>query len=275
MAQELSPHKRARIADLFFQGHSQQGIASKLGINQSTVSRCLDEFRFIVEQDGIGTLEKEAGTTMNDFRSLHNLAVELRKSKLSIEETKMGLKIHRMLEKFGISEEHYDEILQSITKMKSEGFIEAAMKLVKLETSTGKSYIDIVSEFESLSSEVANLGESRANLKEENKTLREDKVKLAQANKNKRREIQEFSDEMKQKQAALNAELMKKMQDTGLTMTRIEKLEPLTHTLKQLDIADDKLENYLREHQQLEELGITWKNFKTMLEAMKNETKED
>jgi len=275
MAQELSSYKRARIVDLFFQGHSQPSIACKLGINQSTVSRCLGEFRFIVEQEGVETLERELGTMMNDFRSLHNLAVELRKSKLSIEETKMGLKIHRMLEKFGISEEHYDEILQSITKMKSEGFIEAAMKLVQLEASTGKSYIDIVSEFESLSSEVANLGGSRANLKEENKTLRGDNTKLTQANKNKRREIQKLSDEMKQKQSTLNAELMKKMQDTGLTMTRIEKLEPLTHILKQLDIADDKLEIYLNEHQQLEELGITWENFKTMLEAMKNETKEN
>jgi len=187
----------------------------------------------------------------------------------------MGLKICRMLEKFGISEEHYDEILQSITKMKSEGFIEAAMKLVQLEASTGKSYIDIVSEFEALSSEVANLGESRANLKEENKTLREDKVKLTQANKNKRQEIQKLTDETKQKQSTLNAELTKKMEETGLTMTRIEKLEPLTHILKQLDIADDKLESYLHEHQQLEELGITWENFKIMLEAMKNETKED
>jgi len=275
MAQELSPHKRARIADLFFQGHSQQGIASKLGINQSTVSRCLSEFRFIVEQEGIGTLEKELGTMMNDFRSLHNLAVELRKSKLSVEETKMGLKIHRMLEKFGISEEHYDEILQSITKMKSEGFIEAAMKLVQLEASTGKSYMDIVSEFEALSSEVGNLGESRANLKKENQTIRGDNTKLTQANKNKRREIQKLTDETKQKQSTLNAELTKKMEETGLTMTRIEKLEPLTHILKQLDIADDKLESYLHEHQQLEELGITWENFKIMLEAMKNETKED
>jgi predicted transcriptional regulator len=275
VAQELSPHKRARIADLFFQGHPQQGIASKLGINQSTVSRCLDEFRFIVEQEGIVTLEKELGTMMNDFRSLHNLAVELRKCKLSIEETKMGLKIHRMLEKFGIDEEHYDDILQSITKMKSEGFIEAAMKLVQLEASTGKSYIDIVSEFEALSSEVSNLGESRANLKKENQTIRGDNTKLTQANKNKRQEIQKLTDETKQKQSTLNAELMKKMQDTGLTMTRIEKLEPLTHILKQLDIADDKLESYLHEHQQLEELGITWENFNTMLEAMKNETKED
>ena len=275
MAQELSSHKRARIVDLFFQGHSQPSIASKLGINQSTVSRCLGEFRSIVEQGGVETLEKELGTMMNDFRSLHNLAAELRKSKLSVEETKMGLKIHRMLEKFGIAEEHYDEILQSITKMKSEGFIEAAMRLVQLEASTGKSYIDIVSEFEALSSEVGNLGESRDNLKKENQTIRGDNMKLAQANKNKRQEIQKLTDEMKQKQSTLNAELTKKMAETGLTMMRIEKLEPLTHILKQLDIAGDTLEIYLKEHQQLEELGITWENFKTMLEAMKNETKED
>jgi hypothetical protein len=180
-----------------------------------------------------------------------------------------------MLEQYGIAEEHYDDILQSITKMKSEGFIEAANKLVQLEASTGKSYVDIVSTFESLSSEIDNLGESRANLKQENKALRGDNIKLTQANKNKRRESQKLADEMKQKQSTLEAELTKKMKETGLTMMRIEKLEPLTYILKQLHITDDKLEIYLKEHQKLEDLGITWENFKTVVEAMKNETKED
>jgi len=275
MAQELSPHKRTRIVDLFFQGHSQQGIASKLGINQSTVSRCLGECSYIVEQEGVETLEKELGTMMNDFRSLHNLAAELKKSKLSVEETHIGLRIHRLLQKFGIPEDDYGDLILSVKKMHSEGFITSAMKLVQLEASTGKNYIDIVSEFESLSSEVAKLEKSRADLKKENKTLRGDNIKLTRANKKKRKEIQKLADEMKQKQSNLKAELTKKMEETGLTMMRIEKLEPLTHILKQLDIADDTLEIYLKEHQQLEELGITWENFRTMLEAMKNETKED
>jgi len=275
MAQELSSHKRSRIVGLFFQGHSQPSIASRLGINQSTVSRCLSEFRSIVEQEGVETLEKELGTMMNDFRSLHNLAAELKKSKLSVEETHIGLRIHRLLQKFEIAEGDYGALILSVKKMHSEGFITSAMKLVQLEASTGKSYTDIVSEFESLSSEVAKLEKSRADLKEENKTLREDNVKLAQVNKERRKEIQKLADEMKQKQSNLKAELVKKMEETGLTMMRIEKLEPLTHTLKQLHITDDKLGIYLKEHQQLEELGITWENFKTMLEAMKNETKED
>ena len=275
MAQELSPHKTARIVDLFFQGHSQQAIAGKLGINQSTVSRCLSEFSSIVEQEGVETLEKELGTMMNDFRSLHSLAAELKKSKLSVEETHIGLRIHRLLQKFEIAEGDYGDLILSVKKMHSEGFITSAMKLVQLEASTGKSYTDIVSEFESLSSEVAKLEKSRTNQKKENKTLRGDNTKLARVNRKKRQEIQKLADEMKQKQSTLNAELIKKREDTGLTMMRIEKLEPLTHILKHLDIADDKLEIYLKEHQQLEELGITWENFKTMLEAMKNETKED
>lgn len=180
-----------------------------------------------------------------------------------------------MLEKCGIAEEHYDDVLQSLAKMKSESFIEAAMKLVQLEASTGKSYTDIVSEFKSLSSEAANLGKSCANLKKENKALRGDNIKLTQANKNKRTESQKLADEMKRKQSTLKAELAKNMEETGLTIKRIEKLEPLTHILKQLDVADDTLEIYLKEHQQLEGLGITWEDFKTMVEAMKNETKED
>src|SRR4030042_7002997 len=117
MAQELSPHKRSRIVDLFFQGHSQQSIADRLGINQSTVSRCLSESRFIVEQDGVETLEKELGTMMNDFRSLHNLAVELKKSKLSVEEAHIGLRIHRLFQKFEIAEGDYGDLILSVKKM--------------------------------------------------------------------------------------------------------------------------------------------------------------
>jgi predicted transcriptional regulator len=275
VAQELSPHKRARIVDLYFQGYSQTSVAPRLGINQSTVSRCLREFGSIVEQEGVETLEKELGTVMNDFRSLHNLAAELKKCKLSVEEAHIGLKIHRLFQEFEIAEDDYGALLLSVKKMHSEGFITSALKLAQLEASTGKSYVDIVSEFESLSSEVDNLGKSRANLKQENKALRGDNTKLTQANKNKRRESQKLADEMKQKQSTLNAELTKKMEETGLTMMRIEKLEPLTHILKQLHIADDKLEIYLKEHQKLEDLGITWENFKTVVEAMKNETKED
>jgi predicted transcriptional regulator len=275
MAQELSAHKRSRIADLFFQGYSQPSIAGRLSINQSTVSRCLGECRSIVEQEGIETLEKELGTTMNDFRSLHNLAAELKKSKLSVEEAQIGLRIHRLLQKFGIPEEDYRALLLSVKKMQSEGFIRSAMKLVQLEASTGKNYTDIVSEFESLSSEVAKLEESRANLKKENKTLCGDNAKLARRNNDKREKIQKLRDEVKQERSTLKVELVKKMADTGITMRRIEKLESLTHILKQLHITDDKLEVFLKQHQQLEELGITWKNFKTMVEAMKNETKQD
>jgi hypothetical protein len=44
---------------------------------------------------------------MNDFRALHNLAAELKKCKLSVEEAQIGLKIHRLLQKFGIAEDDY------------------------------------------------------------------------------------------------------------------------------------------------------------------------
>lgn len=269
MAQELSPYKSARIVDLFFQGYPQQGIAVKLGINQGTVSKALSEFRSIVEKEGVETLEKELGTMMNDFRALHNLAADLKKCKLSVEEARMGLRIHRLFQKFAIAEEDYGDLILSVKKMHSEGFITSAMKLVELEASTGKNYTDIVSEFESLSSEVAKLGKSRADLKKENEALRGDNIKLARINKKKRKEMQKLADEMKQKQSTLKAELIEKMEETGLTMKRIEKLELLVHVLEQLDIADDKLEIYLKEHQQLEELGITWENFKTVVEAMK------
>jgi hypothetical protein len=39
--------------------------------------------------------------------------------------------------------------------------------------------------------------------------------------------------------------------------------------LEKLKISDNKLEEYLEEHQQLEELGIGWENFKTIVEGMK------
>ena len=39
------PETHRRAALLFMRGYTQQGVANELGVNQSTISRWLDEFR--------------------------------------------------------------------------------------------------------------------------------------------------------------------------------------------------------------------------------------
>jgi len=281
MALGLSPHRISRMMDLYFQGYSQSAIAIRLKISQSTVSLYLSKFASAVEAQGLETARREFG--MTDYvSSLHNLSGELRRSGLTIEETRIGLKLHRMLQASGVPEEDYGDLIAALKKMRDESFLQAAVELSRLEKSAGQSHAEIVSEYVRKSSEIKKLDERRdtletecITLQEKKKTFSQDIKKLTEVKKEAEQMIQRLRNEARQEQLRIQLAVDKKMKEANLTYKRIEALRPLTDKLKKLNISDDELDIYLKEHQELEELGITWEDFKTMLEAMKNETKED
>jgi hypothetical protein len=82
MTQKLSPSKLSKVMALYFSGDSQSLVASKLKINQATVSLHVSSFKSIVEQQGILAAGKEYGI-MNQVEVLHSLAAELQKAKLT------------------------------------------------------------------------------------------------------------------------------------------------------------------------------------------------
>jgi predicted transcriptional regulator len=136
MTQKLSQHKISKMMALYFDGYSQPQIAEKLKINQATVSLSVGKFSAAVEQYGLEAAGKEYGI-MNQVKELHSLAAEFKEAQLTAEEAQVGLKMVKVFQHFGVKAEDYQDLVQTCTKMKSEGYIDSAMKLNKLENSTG------------------------------------------------------------------------------------------------------------------------------------------
>lgn len=267
MTVKISPQKASRILEYFFGGIAQPEIARRCGVNQATVSRYASILRATADDVGITAAAKEYGV-MHEVDSLRSLAVELSKGKLTTEEAKEGVSILRLFNSLDVPSSEHKRLIEVISKLKDPQFVPAAMKLVKLEADTGKNYPEIVSHFEHLSSEGVQLQQSNAALKQENESLRQDVKQLSKAKKVKEQEVRELEERAEQRRAAIETEMDKRMEDTNLTLKRIERLEPMSQTLKKLGISDDELEGYLREHQKIEELGIGFRNFKAAIEPV-------
>ena len=256
MTQKLSPHKVSKMMALFFDGYSQTDIANKLKIDQSTVSLYVSKFKYISEQQGINAAGEEFGI-MDQVEALHSLAAELKKAKLTVEEAGVGFKMVQSLQKLGISQEGYKGVLQACTKMKSEGFLNSAVELNKLEHSTGMTYQEIAVKAASTYQE----------LKQTQQDL------LAMAGKLKAAK-EELADIEEQKKLA-SQELETRMKNVGVNMKRLELVENLALALKKAGEDDKQLEDYIQRQHLLNEAGMTLGVFVEVLEKAKSPTAKD
>jgi len=264
---KISPHKTSKILQYFFRGVPQPEIAKKCGVNQATVSRYALTFKTDADHIGIMAAARRYGI-MHEVDSLRSLATELSKNRLTVEEARGGVSILKSFDSLGVLPKEHSTLVKAISKLKAPDFVPAAMKLVKLEADTGKSYPEVVSHFEHLSSQSVQLQRSNADLEKENETLRQSIEQLDTAKKQKELGLKELEKRAEQRQSVIEREVARKMEDARLMQERIERLEPLAEALRQLGISDDTLEGYLKEHQRIEELGIGWQNFKDVVDSM-------
>lgn len=256
MGKKLSPHKVSRMLSLYFQGDTETEIAHKLSVDQSTVSKNAGKFKSLVEQQGIESAGEEFGI-MDQVEALHGLASELKKAKLSVEEAKVGLKMTGMLQKLGIKQEDYNDIIQACTKMKSEGFISDAIKLNKLENATGMTHGELLDQYVS----------THEKLKKEQKDLETTAAKLNV-------EKGELTKIDKQKTAASQG-LKAHMAQIGVDMNRLKLVESLAQTLKEAGISNKELEDYIARQEILNKAGIGLNTFVAIVEKAKVLTSHD
>jgi DNA repair exonuclease SbcCD ATPase subunit len=268
MTVRISPHKASKILQLFFTGMPQPEIAKKCHINQATVSRYAYRFKEDADNLGITAAAKEYGV-MHEVDSLRSLSMELIKNRLTVEEAKEAMAILRLFDSLGVLPAEHKTLIKVISKLKSRDFVPTALKLAELEASTGKSYTEIVSDFENLSQKIKQLEQRYSALKQESEDIRQEIQELTVATKKKQEKLRELEKEIKQNESSLRAQLNKRMKETNVTLKRIERLETIAKTLQKLGISDDKAEGFLEKHLELEELGITLEAFKTMVRAMK------
>lgn len=112
MVKKLSDIKVLKIFQLYFLGYSQTKIANKLKITQASVSIHVSKFKSLAEQQGIKTTAEEYGV-MDQVQALYDLAVDLKKAKSTVEETKNGLKMALVLQECGLEEEAYGDLIKT------------------------------------------------------------------------------------------------------------------------------------------------------------------
>ena len=242
MTTRISPYKLTRLLTLHFEGYNQVQIAQKLNIDQSTVSLYIARFCMQSQEEGLMAASKEVGI-MNLIAALHSLAAELQASKLTAEEAKLGLKTRLKLEKHGVEEQRYPELIQAAAKMKDEGFLESALKLALLEKQTGMSYGEITEKYEAVMGQI------------EQRSKKLDDLKAAVTHQQSQLKAIGGKREVREK------EWKAYLQQTGMNMMRINAVEKLSAILKKSGVKDSELETYIQRQQELDTSGIDIKLF--------------
>ena len=256
MTQKISPYKKSKIMALYLKGYSQTEIANKLKIDQSTVSLQISKFKSLVEQQGIDATAEEYGI-MDQIESLHSLASELKKEQLTAEEAKVGLKMVSAFQKLGVKAEDYQDVIQAATKLKTEGFLESAVELNKLEKSSGLSHEEIVAQ---AATKHESLMKSQQDLEIVTGTLNASKEDLVAIEN--------------QKQLA-SQDLQTHMQQIGVDMKRLALVEELASTLKKAGVSNENLKDYFQRQQLLNEAKISIDIFVSILEKADVVTSKD
>ena len=256
MTEKTSHHKVSRMLELYFQGYSQSDIAEKVNVNQSTVSLHINRFKTMADKQGLEICAKEYGI-MDALKSLHSLAVELRQAKLTVEEAKVSLRVHRVLHKCGVDEQKYNDLIEACSKMHSDGFLDSAVKLNQLQKSTGLGYEDVISRYQTA---INQLKETNHKLVELTTKIKAWKAILASIDKKKKLTTKEFNSYMEK---------------VGLDMKRLQMVESFAVALKKANVGDDELGNYLKYQIELNKAGISLSTFAEILNKVKVLTTHD
>ena len=91
---------------------------------------------------------------MEEVDALRSLSVELHKAKLTVDEAKEGVKIIKGFIKLGISSATHMTLVKVCKEINDQGFINAALKLAKIESDNNISYEEVVSGFQKMTSQL-------------------------------------------------------------------------------------------------------------------------
>jgi hypothetical protein len=221
MTVQLSPHKVSKILRGYFRGIPQVKIAKEAGVDQSSISHYASRFKEMAAEYNLLAAGKEY-QVMNEVESLRSLSVELYKSKLTVDEARLGHNIIKAFLKLGISPEQHHNLVEVSHKVADPGFVEAALQLSQIEIQTGMSYQQVMSNFEKAQKQLPHLEKK---LEKTGAELESDSVMLAQRKEELAKQeeyIQRYKEEVKGKMAQLEQELFARIQQLGLKEAEIE-----------------------------------------------------
>jgi hypothetical protein len=274
MGKKLSPYKISKILTLYFQGYTETGIAHKLGIDQSTVSKNVGKFKSLVEQQGIDSAAEEYGIT-DIVESLHVLASELQETNFAIEEAKAIIKMIKVFQDCGVKEEDYLDLVKACAKMKSADNVKAAVELTQLENAAGKTWHEIVAEAAIAHQDLDQIQAQLAIVADELKSSQE---QLTSIENQKKLADQDLAMQLKKvdvKKKQASESLAEHMKQVGADTDRLALLEDLALVLKEGGISNETIQDYIQRQQLLNQAGISIDIFTTIVDKAKAATSQD
>ena len=235
MTVQLSPHKVSKILRSYFRGLPQTKIAKEAGVDQSSVSHYASRFQETAAKYGLPAAGKEFNV-FEEVSELRSLSVELLKVNLTSEDAREGVKIIRAFNRLGIRSDQHIKLVQVCKKVDDEGFITSLLRFVEIEDNSDKSYDEIVSNFESVASQLPLSEKKLMALKTEigslNNTLTKKKSELAGIQS----QLVQFREETVAEKTRLNAELEAEMKRFGVKEQEVKEATKLKSELVKRDL---------------------------------------
>lgn len=222
----------------YFGGCHQVEIAKRTGVDQSTISLYSSRFKRRAGEIGLLPAGKEYGMH-DEVEALRSISVELAKANLTVEEAKRGNEIIKTFMKYGVNPEQYTALVRVCKEINDPGFINAALRLGKIENESHLSYQDILTRLEhsinKLSVVEKGLDQEQIKLNSTNKTLAQKRQELEQLQTN----ISNLQNAFTNKKAKLEQELAEKMKQVKVKDQEVNEVANLKISLAQkgLDIA--------------------------------------
>jgi hypothetical protein len=205
-----------RVFQLHFSGVPRDDIALRLDIAPSTVTEILS------------VLPPEVAP-------LRQLSKDLKKGEMVLQDSLMGVEIMNEFKAFGIEPQHFSSCLQAVLKMsadavyKPDRVLQGASKLVELENEAGKSYSEVLWDFEVLNEKTRRKKRETNRLRKKNSTLR------AQIKENEERAAQTFkAAEEAPKDISRFKKQKIKLRQNGLSFDDIDTVNRLLENIKEV-----------------------------------------
>ncbi len=243
MTVRLSQSKVSKILRYYFRGMTQPDIARRVAADQSSVSAYSTNFKRSAALVGLLTAGKEFDV-FNEVSELRSLSVELLKSKLTAEDARQGVKIIQAFRRLGIEPERHTSLIQVCKKIDDPHFINASLKLNRIEAEGQMSYEEALAKYDLTVSQIPSkkteLSQMQTKLDSLNSSITE-----------KNKKLQSVDTEIKQRQREAeirkaNLEREAETRKTNLEKeaeTRKAKLEQeYTTRCRQLDVTLKEME---------------------------------
>jgi chromosome segregation ATPase len=237
---KLSERVKRKVFQLWIEGCTYRGISERTNIGLGSITRIIDE-------------ERKRNPDVDELRKIR---VQLQKVDSSLPDALRGATCLKNLNKLGISLgeiEDYRTVVIRVSEsqgVKPENFLDAAIRLMKLETSTSKTYLEIVEEFSEKRHEIEDLMRKKDSLNVRVQGLSHELQELKQQHAKAK---SEYASSLK----ALNELIKNRERLKRLGLEKIERLTKFVESYESLNYDVQEVEELASLKKTLQEIHVT------------------